>query len=104
MKIPKQLTAVAVIAIMAAGPVTGYAQGIDSTVKKIDSSAKKVGNKTANIAVQGLSRIRDRVYKGKQGPNGEPVYIDRDDRKFIVDEKGKRVYLQPSQIRDKKQD
>jgi hypothetical protein len=71
------------------------AQGIDSTVKKI-------GNKTASIAVKGASAVTDKIYKGKEGPNGETVYIDKKDRKFIVNGKGKKVYLKKAQIHDKK--
>ncbi len=72
----------------------GFAQGIDST-------AKKVGNKAASTAVKGVSAIKDKVYKGKQGPNGEVVYIDNKDRKYYVDNKGKKVFLKPSQIKNK---
>ncbi|SCC51753.1 hypothetical protein GA0116948_11265 [Chitinophaga costaii] len=75
--------------------VGAHAQGVDST-------AKKVGNKTAEIAVKGAATITQKVYKGKEGPNGETVYITKDDRKFIVNDKGKRVYLKKSQIHDKK--
>jgi hypothetical protein len=83
----------------------GMAQGIDSTVKKVGdktaSTAKKVGNKTASTAVKGASAIKDKIYKGKQAPGGEVVYIDSKDRKYYVDAKGKKVYLKPSQIKDK---
>lgn len=72
-----------------------FAQGIDST-------AKKIGNKTASIAVKGASTITDKTYKGKEGPHGETVYIDKKDRKYIVDGKGKKVYLKASQIHNKK--
>lgn len=73
----------------------GMAQGIDST-------AKKVGNKTASIAVKGASKVTDKTYKGKVGPGGQTVYIDKKDNKYYVDDKGKKVYLKPSEIKDKK--
>jgi hypothetical protein len=76
---------------------TGMAQGVDST-------AKKIGNKTASVAVKGAMKITDKTYKGKEGPDGQTVYIDKNDRKYFVDDKGKKVYLKPSQIRDKKED
>lgn len=97
MRTPKFLIAAAfgVVAILAGQHV--FAQGIDST-------AKKVGNKTASIAVKGASTITDKTFKGKEGPNGETIYIDKKDRKYIVDEKGKKVYLKKSQIHDKKKD
>jgi hypothetical protein len=97
MKAPKLLIAAAIgVAVTLAGQHT-FAQGIDST-------AKKIGHKTASIAVKGASTITDKTFKGKEGPNGETVYIDKKDRKYIVDEKGKKVYLKKSQIHDKKKD
>lgn len=69
--------------------------------QKIDTTAKKVGNATASTAVKGASAITDKVYKGKEGPKGETVYINKYDHKYIVNSKGKKVYLKPSQIRDK---
>ncbi|SFN92280.1 hypothetical protein SAMN05428949_3865 [Chitinophaga sp. YR627] len=75
---------------------TSMAQGVDST-------AKKIGNKTASVAVKGAMKITDKTYKGKEGPGGQTVYIDKKDRKYYVDEKGKKVYLKPSEIRDKQE-
>ncbi|HEY0609333.1 MAG TPA: hypothetical protein VGD35_06745 [Chitinophaga sp.] len=81
-----------------------YAQGVDSAIRKVGETGKKVGQKTASTAVKGASKVTDKTYKGKEGPNGETVYIDKRDRKYIVDGKGKKVYLDESDIRDKKQD
>jgi len=77
-----------------------YAQ-VDTVIKKVGNTGKKVGHKTASVAVKGASKITDKTYKGKQGPNGETVYIDKMDRKYIVDDKGKKVYLKKSEISDK---
>jgi hypothetical protein len=82
----------------------GMAQGIDSTVKKIGKKGEQIGNKTASVAVKGAKKIADKTYKGKEGPDGQTVYIDKNDRKYYVDDKGKKVYLKPSQIRDKKEE
>jgi len=78
----------------------GQAQSVG---QKIDTTAKKVGNKTASVAVKGASAVKDKIYKGKEGPNGETVYINKNDHKYIVNSKGKKVYLKASQIRDKKE-
>lgn len=77
---------------------TGMAQ------KKLDSTARKIGNKTASVAVKGAMKITDKTYKGKEGPGGQTVYIDKNDKKYYVDDKGKKVYLKASEIRDKKKD
>ena len=71
---------------------------------QIDSTAKKVGNKTASIAVKGTSAVTDKVYKGKEGPHGEKVFINKNDSKYYVNNKGHKVYLKSWQIRDKKED
>jgi phosphate-selective porin len=80
-----------------------YAQGVDSAIRKVGQTGKKVGQKTASVAVKGASKVADKTYKGKEGPNGETVYIDKRDRKYIVDGKGKKIYLDESDIRDKKE-
>ena len=82
---------------------SSYAQGVDSAIRKVGQTGKKVGQKTASVAVKGASKITDKTYKGKEGPNGETVYIDKKDKKYIVDGKGKKVYLDESDIRDKKE-
>jgi hypothetical protein len=81
-----------------------YAQGVDTAIRKVGQTGKKVGQKTASTAVKGASKITDKTYKGKEGPNGQTVYIDKRDRKYFVDEKGKKVYLKESEIRDKKEE
>jgi len=101
MKTPGNITkfffAAALGAVVSLAGQHAFAQGIDST-------AKKIGNKTASIAVKGASAVTDKVYKDKEGPNGETVYINRKDQKYIVNGKGKKVYLKKSQIHDKKKD
>lgn len=101
----KGLLAVAITASALFFGQQSIAQGIDSTAKKIGKKtaavANKTANKTASVAVKGAMKITDKTYKGKEGPNGETVYIDKSDRKYYVDDKGKKVYLQPSQIHDK---
>ena len=68
---------------------------------KIKKTAKKVGNKTAEIAVKGASKIVDKTYKGKVGPNGQTIYIDNKSRYYYVDAKGAKVYLPKSKLKDK---
>ncbi|GAA3948406.1 hypothetical protein GO495_25885 [Chitinophaga oryziterrae] len=93
-KLRTGLFAVAITVSAVLAGQAGTAQGIDST-------AKKVGHKTASLAVKGASKITDKTYKGKEGPGGQTVYIDKHDKKYYVDEKGKKIYLKASQIHDK---
>jgi hypothetical protein len=76
-------------------------QTIDKTADKVGHTASKVGNKTAEVAVKGTSKVADKTYKGKVAPNGTNVYIDGKNRKYYVNQKGGKVYLKASQIKDK---
>ncbi|HVI43463.1 MAG TPA: hypothetical protein VM802_01280 [Chitinophaga sp.] len=100
MKAPKKISAFLFAAAL--GTTVSLAAGSSYAQNKFDSTMKKIGNKTASIAVKGASTVADKVYKGKVGPHGETVYINRKDQKYIVNEKGKKVYLKASQIHDKK--
>lgn len=67
----------------------------------ISKTATKVGNKTAEVAVKGTSKVGDKIYKGKVAPDGSDVYINGKNRKYYVNKKGAKVYLKASQIKDK---
>jgi phosphate-selective porin len=95
-------SAIAISGSLIAGDT--YAQGVDTAIRKVGQTGKKVGQKTASVAVKGASKVTDKTFKGKEGPNGETVYIDKKDRKYIVDGKGKKVYLTKEEIRDKKEE
>lgn len=73
----------------------------ESIGDKIEKTAKKVGHKTAEVAVKGTSKITDKVWKGKMAPDGTNVYINNKNEKYYVNKKGKKVYLKASQIKDR---
>ena len=69
---------------------------------QIDSVAKKIGNTTAQTTVKGKSALVDETYKNKIGPAGQsPIYIDHNSKYYYVDEKGKKVYVSKSSLKDK---
>jgi hypothetical protein len=73
-----------------------------SSQAQVDSTAKKVGNKTAEVASKGKSSVVDEVYKDKVGPAGQsPIYIDHESKYYYVDKKGKKVYVPKSSLKDK---
>ncbi len=59
----------------------------------IKKGAKKVGNKTAELASKGASKVVDKTVKGKKGPNGQTIYIDDENRYYWVDKKGHKQYV-----------
>lgn len=92
------------LTLAVAGTVTlsGQAQEKKKTVgQTIDKTASSVGNKTAEVAVKGTSKVADKTYKGKMAPDGTDVYIDGKNRKYYVNKKGGKVYLKSSEILDK---
>jgi len=68
---------------------------------KVGVTAKKVGNKTANIAANGAAMVSDRKYEGKSGPDGQAVYINKHSHYYYISKRGHRVYLKKSQLMDK---
>jgi hypothetical protein len=68
---------------------------------KIKKAAKKAGNKTAELAAKGAASVADQVYKDKVGPAGHKVYIDNHSRYYYINEKGRKVYIAKSRLKDK---
>lgn len=80
---------------------TAMAQEKTTAAQDVKNAAKKTGNKTAEIASKGASKIVDKTYKDKVGPNGETIYIDKHSKYYYVDDKGKHVYVSKSELKDK---
>ncbi|TDQ07552.1 hypothetical protein [Pedobacter metabolipauper] len=71
----------------------------ESVGTTINKTAKKVGNKTAEVTVKGSAKVVDQTYKGKMAPDGSNVYIDGKNRKYYINKKGGKVYLKASEIK-----
>ncbi len=101
----KNLIRIVLLAIGTSISVAGFAQEKD-TVKvnpgpAIKKTAKKVGRKTAEVAVKGASGIVDKTYKTKVGPGGQKIYIDNQSRYYYVDAKGAKVYVPKAKLKNK---
>lgn len=98
----KSLLGLLTLALACTVTLSAQAQEKKETVgQAIGKTATKVGNKTAEVAVKGTSKVGDKVYKGKIAPDGSDVYINGKNRKYYVNKKGGKVYLKASQIRNK---
>ena len=71
------------------------------TGKAIEKGATKVGNKTAEIAAKGKAGVVDKVYDGKQGPNGQKIYINNKSQYYWIDKKGRRHFVTEAQLKNK---
>jgi hypothetical protein len=100
----KFLSGLLTLAIAGTISLSAQAQEKKKTVgQTIDKTASSVGNKTAEVAVKGTSKVADKTYKGKMAPDGTDVYIDGKNRKYYVNKKGRKVYLKASQISNRAQ-
>jgi hypothetical protein len=69
--------------------------------QQIGTTAKKAGHKTSELAVNGESAVVDKRYRGKCGPNGQTVYINKYDHYYYVSKRGHKIYLKKTQLMDK---
>ncbi|WP_199121286.1 hypothetical protein [Pedobacter sp. ASV28] len=99
MKKKNILTGILALGLFAAFTVPSAAR--QTVGEKIEKTAKKVGNKTAEVAVKGSSKVADKVWEGKMAPDGTDVYINNKNQKYYVNKKGKKVYLKNSQIKNR---
>jgi hypothetical protein len=76
-------------------------QNVKKAGKEIKKDTKKAANKTAEVASKGKSKVVDKTYKDKVGPNGETIYIDKYSKYYWVDEKGHKKYVDVSELKDK---
>lgn len=87
--------------------IEGIAQTGNDTLKvnpdpAIKKTAKKVGNKTSEIAAKGAAKVVDKTYKDKVGPQGQTIYIDNESLYYYVNAKGKRVYVSKAKLKNSK--
>lgn len=66
----------------------------------IKRTANKVGHKTSQIASKGASAVMDKKYKGKCGPQGQTVYIDKNSKYYYVNSRGRHAYLAKWQLKN----
>lgn len=97
----KALSKILAILFFASLSHTVSAQAVKKTTTTVKREAKKVGNKSAEIASKGKATITDQVYKGKAGPAGQTIYIDDHSRYYWIDKKGHRNYVTENELTDK---
>lgn len=107
----KKIAGISLIALLGLA-MPALAQDSTSTTAKVKhgaskawqatkKGAKKVGNKTAEIASKGASRITDKKSDEWVGPDGQTIYIDDVNRFYWVDGKGKKIYVTESDLKAK---
>jgi len=72
-----------------------------STDGKVGKTVNKIGNKTAKTAVKAQSGIKDKKYDSKVGPDGQTIYINGKSEYYYVDAKGKKIFAEAAELKDK---
>ncbi|KAA5534643.1 hypothetical protein F0919_08490 [Taibaiella lutea] len=72
-----------------------------SVGKRISNTADTVALKTKTTTKKGVAKIVDKTYDGKQGPNGETVYIDNHSKYYYINAKGEKKYIAKAELKDK---
>lgn len=70
------------------------------TGKAIKKGAKIAGDKTAELASKGKAAMVDKIYEGKEGPDGETIYINKDLKYYWIDKKGHHVFITEEELTD----
>lgn len=78
-------------------------KGVGKAWHGTKKGAKAVGNKTAEVASKGASRITDKKSDEWKGPKGQTIYIDDVNRFYWVNGRGKKIYVSESALQAKNQ-
>jgi len=97
----KRLFGILIFACLLGISYTTDAQVVKKTAQSVKKGAKKVGNKTAELASKGKAKVTDKVYKEKVGPAGQTIYIDGHSKYYWIDKKGHRNYVTSAELTDK---
>jgi protein involved in sex pheromone biosynthesis len=98
----KKLLGLVILAVSLTLSSAAYSQS--KAKEEVKKDAKKVGNKTAEVASKGKAKVTDEVYKDKVGPDGQTVYIDNHSKYYWVDKKGHRHYATDAELKAKTKD
>ncbi|OCX51881.1 hypothetical protein BEL04_17920 [Mucilaginibacter sp. PPCGB 2223] len=89
------------LSLIALGALAAVPQDTSKFSTKVKKGTTKAAHATAKAAVKAESAVVDKVYSGKQGPNGATIYINKHDRCYYVNSKGGKVYIKKSALRNK---
>jgi len=97
----KKLIGISILAIFLGFSSANAQDTAKSVTTKVKEGAVKAGNKTAELASKGKNAITDKVYKDKEGPNGETIYINKHSKYYWIDKKGHKVPISKNKLRSK---
>lgn len=98
----KPIISLLVLALMTGSASVNAQSTTKKAEKEVSKDATKAADKTAEVASKGKSAVVDKVYKDKEGPNGETIYIDAHSKYYWIDKKGHKQYIAKDKLKDKK--
>jgi hypothetical protein len=100
-KIMKKLIGISILVLLVAFSSANAQDSAKKVTTKVKEGAVKAGNKTAELASKGKNAITDKIYKDKEGPNGETIYIDKHSKYYWIDNKGHKVPISKNKLKSK---
>lgn len=82
---------------------SGFKDALKKTGKAIGKGAKAAGNKTAELASKGHAAVVDKVVEDKQGPDGQKIYVNKDDEYYWIDKKGHKHFVTEEELVEKEE-
>lgn len=76
-------------------------QGVKKGAKSVKKGVKKGAHEVAEQASEAKSDITRTELDGKMGPNGEDIFIEKDGRYYYIDDKGHKVFITSSDLKDR---
>ncbi|MBO9201883.1 MULTISPECIES: hypothetical protein [Niastella] len=96
----KKFIGISILALLAGFSVNAQSTA-DKVGKDVEKGATKAGDKTAEIASKGKAGVTDKIYKDKEGPNGETIYIDKHSKYYWIDKKGHKIPIEKNKLKTK---
>lgn len=82
---------------------SGFKDALKKTGKAIGKGAKAAGNKTAELASKGHAAVVDKVVEDKLGPDGQKIYVNKDDEYYWIDKKGHKQFVTEEDLVEKEE-
>jgi hypothetical protein len=98
----KKIIGITILALFAGFSQVNAQSAASKAVTDVKKGAVKAGNKTAEMASKGKASVTDKIYKDKEGPDGQTIYIDKHSKYYWIDKKGHKVPIAKNKLITKK--
>lgn len=71
------------------------------TEGEVKTGVDKATDEISETAANASAEVNDQTYSGKMGPQGQNIYIDKNDKYYYINNEGKKIYISKSALKDK---